>query len=126
MRSVSKTVARIVLVLRILAFAGAVTQFIFLAYEYGDCFAPSQDPDTGRPRHGAPVDSDDCRLIRSQSESHQRADAAIAMLAVMVVIGAAVWLSKARRQTRRRVLILEVAVVTVGVVYIVLLAAVLR
>jgi hypothetical protein len=42
------------------------------------------------------------------------------------MIGAAVRLSKARRRTRRLVLVAEIAMVTIGVIYTVLLATAFR
>ena len=42
------------------------------------------------------------------------------------MMGAAVRLSKASRRTRRLVLVVEIAVVTLGLVYTVLLATALR
>ena len=125
-RALAKTAARIVLVLGILAIAGAVTHFAYLAYESRDCFTATTDADTGLPQRRVPVDSGDCRQILSRGEDHQRIDAAIALLAIVIVIGAAVRLSNASRRTRRVVLMLEIAVVAVGIVYTILLAFVLR
>ena len=125
-RALTKTAARIALVLGIVVFAGTVSHFTYLAYESRDCFSVTTDADTGLPQRRVPVDSDDCRLILSRNEEHQRTDAATAMLAIVIVIGAAVRLSNASRRTRRVVLMVEIAVVAVGIVYTILLAFVLR
>ena len=47
------------------------------------------------------LDSGDCREILASSEEHQRTDAVIAVLAVVLMIGAAVRLSKASHRTKR-------------------------
>jgi predicted nucleic acid-binding Zn ribbon protein len=125
-RSLRKTAARIVLVLGILAFAGAVAHFTYLAYESGDCFTANTDADTGMPDRRVPVDSEECRLILSHNEDHQRVDAAIAMLAIVILIGSVVRLSNASRRTRRIVFMVEVALIAVGAVYAILLATFLR
>jgi len=125
-RALTKTAARIALVMGILAFAGVVAHFTYLAYESRDCFTETTDADTGLPQRRVPVASEDCRQILSRGEGHQRTDAAIALLAIVIVIGAAVGLANASRRTRRVVLTLEIAVVAVGIVYTILLAFVLR
>jgi hypothetical protein len=126
-RSLTRIAAWIVLAVGIVAFAGAATQFVYLAYESGDCYeADTTDHFTGEPIRRAPIHTDECRLVISRSEDHQRIDAAIAILAIVVMSGAAVRLSKASRRTKRVVLMVEVAVVAVGIVYTILLASVLR
>lgn len=118
--------ARIALFFGILTFTGAVIDFAYFAYKSGQCYTASTDVETGEPQRQKPVDSDDCRLIISHSEDHQRMAATIAILAVVIATGAAVRLSNASRRTRRMLLVVEVAVVAVGVVYTILLASVLR
>lgn len=124
--SVPRRAARIALILGTLAFVGAAIHFSYSAYESGQCYTSSTDAETGLPQREMPIKSDDCRLILSRSENHQRIDAAIAMLAILVVIGAAVRLSNASRRTRRLLLIAEVALVAVGTIYTILLATALR
>jgi hypothetical protein len=125
-RSASKAAARVVLVLAAVIFGGAIFHFSYTAYESGQCFTTDADSISTETRPRRPIDSGDCRSIIASSENHQRSDAAIALLAVVLMIGAGVRLSKASRRTRRLVLVAEIAVVTLGVVYTVLLATALR
>ncbi len=126
-RSLTKAAAQIVLVLGALAFASSALHFAYTAYESSDCYnATKTDPFSGEPVRRSPVDSDECRLVLATSEQHQRFDAAIAVLAIVVGTGAAVRLSNSRRRTKRVVLVVELAVVAVGTIYILLLASVLR
>ncbi len=122
----TRAAARTVLVLGIVAFAGAVLNFALNAYVSTDCFTPSAQYDSGAPGRRDAIDSDECRQIILRRDEHQRVDAAIAILAIMVVIGGAVRVSKASRRTRKVILVAEVAVVVVGVVYIVLLTSAFR
>ncbi len=122
----TRPAARVVVVLAALIFAGAVVHFAVTAYESRNCFTPSTDAVTGEPQRQQPIDSDDCRLVLSRSEDRQRTDATIAVLAIAVVIGAAVRLSKASRRTRRVVLVVEIIVLVLGAVYMILLASLLR
>jgi hypothetical protein len=124
--SVPRRAARIALILGILAFVGATLHFIFTAYESSECYTSSTDPETGQPQRQKPVDSGECRMIISETESHQRVDATIALVAIVFVVGGAVRLSNANRRTRRLMLIAEVAVVVIGVIYTILLASILR
>ena len=119
--SVPRKAARIALVLGALTFAGSVLHFSYTAYESSQCYTESADTGLSQ-EHGRlkPVDSDDCRLVLASSEQHQRIDAALAMLAIIVGIGAAVRLSSASRHTRRRLLLGGVAVVALAVYVVVL------
>ena len=126
-RSPARTAARVVLVLAALTFGGAICHFSYIAYESSQCYtADASDPFSTETQPRRPIDSGNCRAILASTEEHQRTDAAIAILAVVLMIGAAVRLSKASRRTRRLVLVAEIAVVTVGIVYTVLLATALR
>jgi hypothetical protein len=126
-RALTRTAARIALVLGALTFAGAVVHFSYTAYESSQCYTAAGDYSTSQgPQRMQVVDSAECRLILAKSEEHQRIDAAIAILVIVVWIGAAVRLSNTRRRTRRAILIVEVAVVAVGLVYTVLLAFAFR
>ena len=124
--SLTRTAARIVLVLAAVTFGGAVVHFSYTAYESGQCYTADADPISTQTHPRRPLDSGDCRWIIASSEEHQRTDAAIAILAVVLMIGAAVRLSKASRRTRRFVLVAEITVVTIGVFYTILLASALR
>ena len=125
-RSLTRTMARIVLVLAAVTLGIAILHFSYTAYESGQCYTGSAGLFSTEPPPREPIDSDDCRQILASSDEHQRTDAAIAVLAVVLMTGAAVRLSKASRRTRRLVLVAEIAVVTLGVVYTVLLATALR
>jgi hypothetical protein len=125
-RSATKTAARIALALGTLAFVGVALHFGYAAHESAGCYQASTDIFTGEPQREVPIESEECRLILSHNEEHQRVDAAIAMLAIVIVSGAAVRLSSASRRTRRIVLMVEVVVVALGIVYTILLASVLR
>lgn len=125
-RSRSKSAARIVLVLGMLVFVGVAVHFAYAAHESAECYRASADAFTGEPEREVPVDSAECRLILSHNEQHQRVDAIIAMLAIVILAGAGVRLSKASRRTRRIVLMVEVVVVALGIVYTILLASVVR
>jgi hypothetical protein len=126
-RALTKTAARIALILGIVAFAAAVIHFSYNAYESTPCYTGDAGGGLSQESRGMrPVDSGDCRLILASSEEHQRIDAAIAVLAIIVVIGGSVRLSNASRRTRRVVLIAEVIVVAVGIVYAVLLTSAFR
>ncbi len=127
-RSATKTAVQIVLVLAVVTFGGAVVHFSYTAYESGQCYTANADSlsYSGEPLPRRPIDSRDCRQILASSEEHQRIDACIAILAIVLAGGAAVRLSKASHHTKRIVLVAEVAVVTVGVAYTILLATVLR
>lgn len=121
----TRPAARIVLVLAALLFTGAALHFAFTAYETSECTTGIDYFSTEQQSQGT-VDSDHCRFILSVSEEHQRTAAAIAVLAIIVGIGAAVRLSNASRHTRRIVLAIEVVVVALGVFYTILLASVLH
>jgi len=126
-RSLARTAAGIVLVLGTLIFAGAVVHFSYTAYESSQCYTEIADDSLSqKSRRLQVVDSDDCRRILASSEQHQRIDAALAILAIVVGIGAAVRLSNASHRTRRLVLMAEVVAVTVGTIYFILLETVLR
>lgn len=115
------------LVLGALSFAGAVIHFSYTAYQSSQCYTESAvDTLSQEPRRLQTIDSDDCRLILASSEAHQRIDAAIAILAIVVGIGAAVRSSNASRRTRRVVLAAEVVTVAVGTIYFILLVNTLR
>lgn len=123
----TRTGARVLLVAAAVMFAGAVVHFAFTAFESRQCYTESPDTSLSQDqRRLATVNSNDCRRILASSEQHQRTDAAIAILAIIVAIGAAIRLSKATRQTKRVVLAIEIAVVAVGVFYTILLATILR
>lgn len=121
----TRPAARIVVVLTAVIFAGAALHFAYTAYESSQCYTGT-DYFSTEPQSRQAVDSDECRLILSHSEEHQRIDASVAMLAILVAIGAAVRLSNASRRTRRVVLVVEIAVVVVGAFYTILLASLLR
>jgi len=125
-RSPARTAARIGLVLAAVTFGGAIFHFSYTAYESGQCYTANSDSLSTEMRPRKAIDSDDCRRILASSEEHQRTDAAIAVLAVMLMIGAAVRLSKASRRTRKLVLVAEIVAVAIGIVYTILLATALR
>lgn len=114
------------LVLAAVTFGGAILHFSYTAYESGQCYTADGDSFSPETQPRIPIDSDDCRAILARTEQYQRTDATIAVLAVILIIGASVRLSKASHRTKRVVLVAEVAVVAVGAVYTILLASVLR
>ena len=126
-RSLTTIAARIVLVLGTLIFAGAVVHFSYTAFESSQCYTEKAPDNLSQAQRSMQVvDSDDCRRILASSEQHQRIDSALAILAIVVGIGAAVRLSNASHRTRRLVLAAEIVVVTVGTIYFILLANSLR
>jgi len=122
--SAARRAAQIAFVLGVLVFAGAILDFAYFAYEGSECYSGtfSFSPRSERTQ----VNTAECRQLIAQAESHQPVDAAIAILAIVIVIGAAVRLSKASRSTRRFVLVAEIIVVTIGAIYTILLASALR
>ena len=114
------------LVLAAVTFGGAIFHFSYTAYESSQCYTADAGSYSTEPQPRRPVDSGDCREILASAEQHQRTDAVIAVLAVMLIVGAAVRLSKASRRTKRVVLVAEVVVVAIGVIYTILLATALR
>ena len=125
-RTPARTAARVALVLGIVAFTGALLDFAFHAYESSDCFTPGAQYDSGVPMPRDAVASDECRELILRRDEHQRTDATIAMLAIVVVMGGAVRLSNASRRTQRILLTAEIVVVAVGIVYIGLLTLAFR
>jgi hypothetical protein len=126
-RSASRTAARIMLILAAVTFSAAIGHFSYTAYESSQCYtANTSDPFSTEPLPQTPIDSDSCRAIIAGGDEHQRTDAAIAILAAVLLIGAGVRLSKASHRTRRLVLVAEIIVVTIGALYTILLASALR
>ena len=125
-RSLTRIAARILLVLGIAAGVGAILDFAYSAYRTSLCYETNagEYSDSIAPR--VPVDSNECRLTISRGDVRQRRDAVIAILAIVVGIGAAVRLSSASHRTRRLVLVAEVVAVAVGAIYFALLATMVR
>ena len=114
------------LIVAAVTFGAAIFHFSYTAYESSQCSTDAGSPFTTETLPRRPIDSGDCRAILAGGDEHQRTDAAIAVLAVVLMIGAGVRLSKASRRTRRLALAAEIVVVTVGVFYTILLATALR
>ena len=113
--------------LAVVTFGGAIFHFSYTAYESSQCYTADSTESFSTESHAAKAQSIRTTAARSlpAAKTISGLDAAIAVLAIVLIVGAAVRLSKASRRTRRLVLVAEVAVVTIGVVYTILLASAL-
>jgi hypothetical protein len=118
-----KTAARAVLVLGIVLLIGSSIDFIYHARTYAECSATASDLLTSAS-WSRPSDAECAEGLGI--EGHLRQDAMAAMVGILLACGAGIPLAKARRRTKRLLVLTEVAFVVVGTVYTALLFTILR
>jgi hypothetical protein len=96
--------------------------FIYLAHVQAICSPTNSD--ILSPEAWWTPDIEDCTMGRSTIEQYQRFDALVIISGVMIVLGAWVVLSRARRRTKRLIIAGELSVVVLVIVYAALLYSV--